>query len=500
MKKLTQNISVGPLLRGVTAMGCVVSAMVATSAPGAAQTLEQTVLAAIRSNPRIEVVARNREAIDQEVARARGLYLPQIDLRIGAGPERTENASTRARGGSSDLTRRDAGIFATQRIFDGWETDSEVARQKARSVSAAHRIGEAVEFVALDAIEAHVEILRQTGLLRLAGENADKHCQIWPIARARAGLRPGSAAEHPLAFARCKAVNGTPLRPRRQDAAAGGVVPAIESDQAEARLESAIATELETRGALDDANSRYLAVVNQQPGMLAQVSVPAMRAAQLGTLEGFVAAARRNNPTLRVTQTDIKVAEREVEGTESVFYPRVNLEIGASRNRDVDGTRGDDSDMSALLVMRWNLYRGGADAAQRLVSLGRMSQTIAQNSVAARTTEEDVRRAWILKQTADERIPVLASAVQKNVLISQTYRDQFVNNGRSLIDVLNAENELFVSRGRLLTAELARIVAGYRLLAFTGELVNALGLEGVLESDPARRTASPTDPRRAPAR
>jgi adhesin transport system outer membrane protein len=156
--------------------------------------------------------------------------------------------------------------------------------------------------------------------------------------------------------------------------------------------------------------------------------------------------------------------------------------------------------MSALLVMRWNLYRGGADAAQRLVSLGRMSQTIAQNSVAARTTEEDVRRAWILKQTADERIPVLASAVQKNVLISQTYRDQFVNSGRSLIDVLNAENELFVSRGRLLTAELARIVAGYRLLALTGELVNALELEGVLESDPARRTASPTDPRRAPAR
>jgi adhesin transport system outer membrane protein len=150
--------------------------------------------------------------------------------------------------------------------------------------------------------------------------------------------------------------------------------------------------------------------------------------------------------------------------------------------------------------MRWNLSRGGADAAQRLVSLGRMSQTIAQNSVAARTTEEDVRRAWILKQTADERIPVLASAVQKNVLISQTYRDQFVNSGRSLIDVLNAENELFVSRGRLLTAELARIVAGYRLLALTGELVNALELEGVLESDPARWTASPTDPRRAPAR
>jgi adhesin transport system outer membrane protein len=514
MKKLMKNSWERRLRRGVTLTGIAALGSVAISTACAAQTLQQSAVDAIRSNPRIEVVARNREAIEQEVARARGLYLPQIDLRVGAGPERTENASTRARGGSSDLTRRDAGIFATQRVFDGWETDSEVARQKARSESAAHRIGEAVEFVALDAVEAHIEILRQTALLRLAGDNVDRHCEIWPIARQRAGLGPADRESHPLAFERCVRVNGTQPTTRRRtprtDAPEqpggiiperpGGIIPEIDADQAEARLEAAIASELETRGALDDANSRYVAVVNQQPVRLAEASLPVTRALQVTSLEGFIAAARRNNPTLRVTQTDIRVAEREVEGTESAFYPRVNLELGASRNRDVDGTRGDDSDMSALLVMRWNLYRGGADAAQRLVALGRMSQTIAQNSVAVRNTEEDIRRAWILKQTADERIPVLESATKKNVEVSKTYREQFSTNVRSLIDVLNAENEVFVSRGRLVTAQLARIVAGFRLLAFTGELVNALGIEGVPESDPARRTASPADPRRAPVR
>jgi adhesin transport system outer membrane protein len=301
-------------------------------------------------------------------------------------------------------------------------------------------------------------------------------------------------------------VNGTQPTARRRTPRAdapeqpGGIIPQIDASQAEARLEAAIATEFETRGALDDANSRYVAVVNQPPVRLAQASLPVAQAAQVATLEGVVAAARRNNPTLRITQTDIRVAEREVEGTESSFYPRVNLEIGASRNRDVDGTRGDDSDMSALLVMRWNLYRGGADAAQRLVALGRMSQTIAQNSVAVRNTEEDIRRAWILRETARERIPVLESATKKNIEVSKTYREQFSTNGRSLIDVLNAENEVFVSLGRLETARLARIVAEYRLLAFTGQLVNSLGIEGVPESDPARRTASPADPRRAPVR
>jgi adhesin transport system outer membrane protein len=129
-----------------------------------------------------------------------------------------------------------------------------------------------------------------------------------------------------------------------------------------------------------------------------------------------------------------------------------------------------------------------------------MSQAIAQNSVAIRNTEEDIRRAWILRETARERIPVLESATKKNIEVSKTYREQFSTNGRSLIDVLNAENEVFVSLGRLETARLARIVAEYRLLAFTGQLVNSLGIEGVPESDPARRTASPADPRRAPVR
>jgi hypothetical protein len=237
------------------------------------------------------------------------------------------------------------------------------------------------------------------------------------------------------------------------------------------------------------------------PGQLEPAPYPTAAMQEFGTLDSLIERARRNNRTLQVTQSDIRVSEREVEAADSAFYPKVNLEFGASRNRNADGTRGDDNDASALVVMRWNLYRGGSDIAQRRVALGRMSQTIAQHHVAARATEEEVRRAWILLQAAEARIPVLAAAVEKNIRVRDTYATQFLTRDRSLIDVLNAENELFVSNGRLVSAETARVAAAYRLLAATAELVRALDIGDVVSTDPAQPPAGqcrrPVDRHRA---
>lgn len=444
----------------------VLCAVGGASLPASAQTLRDTAREAVRTNPRVDVVARNREAVGQELERARGLYLPQLDLRVGGGPERSENSTTRARGGSSSLTRRDAGLFATQRLFDGWEADSEVERQRTRIESAANRIGEAVELVALDAVEAHIEVLRQRALLDLAATNVLAHRAIVEKVQARS-------------------VEMTPFG---------------EAEQASARLDTAMATEIETRGALEDAESRYLALVDRLPGQLEPAPYPAAAMQEFGTVDAVIERARRNNRTLQVTQTDIRVSEREVEATESAFYPKVSLEFSASRDRNTGGTRGDDNDASALVVMRWNLYRGGADIAQRRVALGRMSQSIAQHHVAARNAEEEVRRAWILLKAAEARIPVLAAAMEKNIRVRDTYATQFLTRERSLIDVLNAENELFVSSGRLVSAQTARVTAAYRLLAVAAELVRVLDIGDVVDADPSRPPPVPDDPRRVPVR
>lgn len=445
-------------------VGCVLVAGVLGSVTARAQSLRDSAQAAIKTNPRLDVVTNNRQAVEQELARARGQYLPQVDLRAGVGPEWSENGTTRARGDNwSARTRRESGVFLTQRLFDGWETDGEVERQKARGQSAARRVGETSEIVALDAIEAHIDVLRQRELVRLSQENVEVHRRILGRVRQRSG---------------------------------GGAAPMADIDQARARVENAQAILIETKGALEDAENRYEFIVHRRPGTLGGAEFPREALARASSLETAIERARRQNRTLRITESDVAVAEREIEVADAPFYPRVNLEVGATRNRDIDGAKGDDNDVSALVVMRWNLYRGGSDVAQRRVALGRMSQAMAQRQVAARNAEEETRRSWVQFSTASDRLLPLGNAIERNRRVRNAYNDQFFNQGqRSLIDVLNAENELFVARGRLVSADQTRTFSAYRLLAAMGDLVDVLSLEMPVEADETKPAAVPADPR-----
>jgi adhesin transport system outer membrane protein len=115
------------------------AAMIVAAGDVAATSLQDTVRGALETNPEIDIVKTNRRAVDQELRQARSGYLPSVDLRGAAGPEWSDNNTTRARNGSDTRFRTEAQIGLTQMLFDGFATRSEVDRQTARVDSAAYR-------------------------------------------------------------------------------------------------------------------------------------------------------------------------------------------------------------------------------------------------------------------------------------------------------------------------------------------------------------------------
>ena len=143
--------------------------LVASWAGAQATSLEEAVRLSLATNPDIGVVAHNREAVDAELRQARGLYLPQIDLATGIGREWTNDRNTRARsdgGDTRDLALFESALRLTQPVFTGFETFYTVERDKARVQSAADRVFENSEFLALDAVGVYHEVLRQRGRRR----------------------------------------------------------------------------------------------------------------------------------------------------------------------------------------------------------------------------------------------------------------------------------------------------------------------------------------------
>ena len=181
--RIRGNASLSTVARVLTAAGGPLVWLIALDA--GATTLEDSVRASLATNPDVGVVEADREAIDQELRQARAGYLPSIDLRGAVGPEYTNSPGTRNRttrppgaDESTTLMRYESQITLSQMLFDGFATQSEVERQLKRIDSAAHRVQEAAEFVGLDAVEAHLDVLRNQLLVELARENLSEHQRL----------------------------------------------------------------------------------------------------------------------------------------------------------------------------------------------------------------------------------------------------------------------------------------------------------------------------------
>lgn len=423
----------------------------------AALTLEETVEAALATNPEVGVVAADREAIDQELRQARALYLPSIDLRGAIGPEYTNSPATRRRFDEPDshetLIRMESQITLTQMLFDGFSTRSEVDRQLARIDSAAYRVREAAEFIALDAIEAHLNVLRNEELVELAEQNVLEHQRI--LAQVSQLEREGG----------------------------GSIADVRQTEARVAAARSALATAV---GNLRDARAIYRSVVGIPPEDLA-VPDPPVEVVPAGA-EAAAADAFVNNPTVRIADADIDVARAELTGARAGHYPRLDLEMGAGANRNLDGIEGSDVDAQALLVLRYNLFRGGADIAREREAFARLREARETLRRAKRAAEEDARVAYNAYLTAQDRADALEAQAEATRSTRDAYAQQFDIGQRSLLDLLDAENELFIARSNLVTAQYTLLFAVYRVLAATGDLLMAIEVDAPKENINIYRT------------
>jgi adhesin transport system outer membrane protein len=410
-----------------------------------AVTLNEAIDLAISTNPDIGVVASNREAVDEELKQARGLYLPQIDLAAGIGREITNDRTTRADVNNENeltLTREELSVTLQQRIFDGFESDSTVKRDKARVESAAQRVAENAEFLALDVIGAYVEVIRQRELVRLAEQNLGVHLSILDSLQQRLAGGGGS----------------------RADVA-----------QTEARSARARATLTQTLNDLRDGEATYTRIVGQFPD---QLDTPEFPSGVLPDgLDSAVSLAGSSNPTTKIFEADVKTAMAEVNLAEVPFFPAITFEAESEYNDGRDGIDTYEFNNQFMLRMRWNLFRGGIDRAARQEALSRVAESKNRRLRSFLESQREMRQSWFALEASQQRVEDLADSVKFNAETRDAYREQFEVAQRTLLDVLDAENELFVSSGQLVTAQTNELLASYRILAVAGMLMTTLGIQ-----------------------
>lgn len=340
------------------------------------------------------------------------------------------------------MHRQEASLTLTQTIFDGYSRESEVAKQNALLQGASFDIHDQAETIAADVAFAFIDILRYSEIQRLSEENLDIHSKILDDVK------------------------------KRVDAGQSGVA---DLQQSAARLASAKSRIAEVRLDLDKAKITFNRLVDREADAddldkpeVAENMLPA-------DLESAIEQAVANSPLIERSRAETESAKADIGNAKSGNYPTVLFELRSTDNHDTDGSTGLNKDVSAMLRLNMNLYRGGADKARTQAASSRHGESMAALAQSQRQVEEEVRRAWSSMERQDEEVLGRFDQVLANGQVVDTYREEFNVGQRDLLDLLDSENELFVSRTQLVTAESSALYARYLLAASMGQLVERLG-------------------------
>lgn len=262
-----------------------------------------------------------------------------------------------------------------------------------------------------------------------------------------------------------------------------GLGSTADLSQISGRLARANANVISARNNLLDAKAQFVRVVAADPVDLIQ---PVPDADMLPKdLNSSIADAEKNHPILKSAANDIRAAENERSSTQANYYPQVSLELNGSWNNDVGGedgvsaiasqnVGGYSNDIVAMVRVKYNLFAGGKDLAREKESAYKLSEAKEIRQRAQREVVEGVNLAW----NAYEMLAPQKQYIRDHVIAAKdtqsAYAQQFNLGQRSLLDLLDTENELFEARKDYLQAEYDETIAKYRVLNSTGRLLDSL--------------------------
>lgn len=413
------------------------------SAPSWGITLEDAIKEALHSNPQVRASQSEMQARELEVDAATAEHYPSVDLSASVGREYSNNPTTRALQGNDDfydLTRTDALLTVRQPLFKGFATVSEVDRREALHGAATHGLASDADAVAQRTAQVYLDVLRTREIVALAQQFVAAHEDVFN---------------------------------RIQRRSASGVGRRADLEQARGRLALAQANLIAAQANMYDAVSNYQRVVGTKPP--ADLSAAPDMSSRIPTsLEQALDSVAAANPDLLAAQSDVEAAQAEMRATRSRFYPELDVVLNRRWGEDLDGVEGDDEDYGAYLELSYNLFNGGGDTARQRASAYRVTRAQDVRDDTYRQVRESIRIAWNAYESVKAQIPSLEQHAQSSVDTRDAYQSQFSIGQRTLLDLLDTENELFEARRALTNARYNRLYAQYRILTEMGRLRDLL--------------------------
>jgi adhesin transport system outer membrane protein len=249
----------------------------------------------------------------------------------------------------------------------------------------------------------------------------------------------------------------------------------VDLEQAGARLALAESNLTSESANLHDVTARFQRVVGMSP-VAGLAFSPLVADGMAATGNDAVAAALATSPAISAAIENLRAARAAASASEGAYQPRVEARVRGGGGHNFEGVVDQRRDAKAEVVLAWNLFNGGADQARVRQGANLLNQAADLRDRVCRDTRQNVSIAYSdVKKLAEQLL-----ALDRNVLAIEkardAYRQQFDIGQRSLLDLLNSENELYTARRAYADAQFDLSISHGRYLASTQRLTRQLGL------------------------
>lgn len=429
------------------------AALIAT--PVLADELRDAMVLAYKSNPTLQAARAQQRATDEAVPIARAAGLPSLsgtatftEFTSRAG----SNASTTAPGRNFDV-----GLSGAYPLYTGGSVKNSVNAAEVRVLAGRADLRATESDVFTQVVTAYMDVLLAQEVVKLNQAN---------VGRLQVNLQA------------------------TKDRFEIGDLTRTDVAQSDSRLAIARGQARSAEANLIAARERYIQVVGKAP---VDLQPPPPLTGLPGSADEATSYALDHNPDLLASQERARAAGYDVKVAGASRMPRVSVFTNAGYT-NYFGTLGgpasasfDQSGTSTQAGVRATipLYQGGQPAAQRRAAQARQDAAMEQQIGIERAVISSVRAAFAQWRAANSLIASSQVAVDAATLSLEGVRAENTVGNRTILDILNAENELLSAQVQLATARRNAYVAGFNLLSAMGKAeARDLGLDGGVLYDP----------------
>ena len=395
-----------------------------------AQSLEDAMVLTYTSNPTLLAARAGLRAVDESISQALSGWRPTIQGQANLAYQRSETNIS-----SFDTSHPHSyNLSVTQPLYSGGQTVAQTSQADNLIVAQRQSLITSEQQVLLNAVTSYMGVVLAYSVLDLAINNEDRLSRQLEATEDRFRV---------------------------------GEVTRTDVSQARARFANSQAERVQAEGDLIAQMATFEEVVGTRPANLTR---PGPLIGLPDSLDEALSTALDNNPAILQAQASELAAQDGVDVQIADLLPDLNLVGTYARNEDISGTISRQDNLSLVAQLTIPFYQAGFESSQIRESYQSAAQSRLLVNESLRAVEADVVSAWQGLATARAEIAAFTEEVNANTIaLEGTEREAQVGE-RTVLDILDAEQELFQSEINLAVAERDEVVASYRLQATLGRL------------------------------